>query len=39
MVNLAIDGKIISEWILGTLAGKVWTGLTWFWIGTNVGIL
>jgi len=24
--DLAVDGKIILEWILGKQSGKVWTG-------------
>jgi len=27
------------QWILGTQGGKVWTGCTWFSIGTSGGPL
>jgi hypothetical protein len=37
--NLKIDGKIILEWILGKLGGKVWTGFIWLRIGTSGGEL
>jgi hypothetical protein len=30
--DLGVDGKIILEWILGKLVGKLWTGLR---IGTS----
>jgi hypothetical protein len=29
-----IDQKMESEWILGTLAGEVWSGFSWLRIGT-----
>jgi hypothetical protein len=29
------NGKIISEWTLGKLGAKAWTGFTLFRIGTN----
>jgi hypothetical protein len=35
MENLGIDGRIISEWILGKEGGKVWTGCIWLRAGTN----
>jgi hypothetical protein len=37
--DLDIDGKIISEWILGKYGGMVWTGFIWLRIGTSGGIL
>jgi len=32
--DVSIDGKIISEWLLGKQGGKVWTGFNWLKIGT-----
>jgi hypothetical protein len=37
--DLGIDGKKISEWILGKQDGKVWTGFIWLRIGTSGGLL
>jgi len=34
-----IDGKIILEWILGILGGKVWTGSILLSIRTRGGLL
>jgi hypothetical protein len=31
--------KIILEWILGKVGGKVWTGFRWLRIGISGGIL
>jgi hypothetical protein len=36
--NLGIDGKIISEWILGKCV-KMWTGFIWLRTVTNGGLL
>jgi hypothetical protein len=33
--DLGIDGKIILEWILGKLDGKVLTGCIWLRMGTS----
>jgi hypothetical protein len=33
--DLDIDGKIILEWILGKLGGKLWTGCIWLRIWTT----
>jgi hypothetical protein len=30
-----VDGRIILEWILVKLGGKVWTGCIWLWIRTS----
>jgi hypothetical protein len=30
-----VDGRMGSKWILGTLAGSVWSGFTWHRIGTG----
>jgi hypothetical protein len=35
--DLGVDGKIILDWILGKLGGKVWTGFMWFRIGPVAG--
>jgi hypothetical protein len=32
-------GKVILEWILGKLCGRVWTGCIWLRIGTSSGPL
>jgi len=37
--DLAIDGRIILEWILGKHSGKVWTGYIWLRIGTSGRLL
>jgi hypothetical protein len=34
-VNLDVDGRRTSEWILGKYSGKVWTGCMWFRIGSS----
>jgi hypothetical protein len=36
--DLGIDGKIILEWILRKLEGKVWTVCIWLRIGTSGGL-
>jgi hypothetical protein len=33
--DLGKDEKIILDWILGKLGGKVWTGCIWLRIGTS----
>jgi hypothetical protein len=33
--DLGVDERIMSEWILGKEAGKVWTGCIWLRIGTG----
>jgi hypothetical protein len=37
--DLVIEGKMILEWILGKLDGKVWTGCIWLRIGISGGLL
>jgi hypothetical protein len=37
--DLGIDEKLILEWILKKLGGKVWTGFIWLRIGTSGGFL
>jgi hypothetical protein len=37
--ELRINGRIILEWILGKLGGKVWTEFIWLRIGTRSGLL
>jgi hypothetical protein len=37
--NLGVGGKLILEWILGKLEGKVCTGIIWLTIGTSDGFL
>jgi hypothetical protein len=34
-----IDGRRVSEWILGRLAVRVWSGFRWLSIGTGGGFL
>jgi len=34
-----VDGRMGSEWILGRLAGGVWSGFNWLRIGTGGGLL
>jgi hypothetical protein len=34
-----IDGRMGSEWILGRLAGGVWSASSWLRIGTGGGLL
>jgi hypothetical protein len=36
--DIAIDGKIILEWILEQLRGKMRTAFIWFRMGTNGGM-
>jgi hypothetical protein len=33
--NLAADGRIILEWVLGKLVGKAWIGCIWLRIQTR----
>jgi hypothetical protein len=35
----SVDGRTGSEWILGRLAGEVWSGLNWLRLGTGGGLL
>jgi hypothetical protein len=37
--DLGIDGRMGSKWILGRLAGRVWSGVTWLRVGTGGGLL
>jgi hypothetical protein len=37
--DLGIDGRIVLEWILGKLGGKVWTVCIWLRIGTSGELL
>jgi len=37
--TLGVDRKIILEWILGKLGGKLWAGCIWLKIGTSGMIL
>jgi hypothetical protein len=34
-----IDGRMGSEWMLGRLAGGVWSGYSWLRIQTGSGLL
>jgi hypothetical protein len=34
-----VDERIILEWILKKLVGRLWTGCIWLRIGANVGLL
>jgi hypothetical protein len=34
-----VDGRVGSEWILGRLAGGMWSGSSWLRIGTGGGLL
>jgi hypothetical protein len=34
-----VDGKIISEWILGRYGEREWTGFIWLRIRTNGGLM
>jgi hypothetical protein len=34
-----VGGKMGSEWILGRLAGGVWSGVSWLRRGTGGGLL
>jgi hypothetical protein len=36
--DLGVDGKIISEWILGKQNRKLWTEFIWVRLGTNGGL-
>jgi hypothetical protein len=33
------EGKIILDWVLGKLGGRVWTGFIWLRVGTSGGLL
>jgi hypothetical protein len=33
--DLGIDGKLISEWVLGKQVGRLWTGFIWLTTGTS----
>jgi hypothetical protein len=33
-----VDGRMGLEWILGILAGGVWSGFTWLRMGTGGGL-
>jgi len=35
--DLGVDGKIILEWILGTLGGKMWVAFIWLRRGSVRG--
>jgi len=37
--DLSVDGKLILDWSLGKLCGKVWNGFIWLRIGTSGGAL
>jgi hypothetical protein len=37
--DLGVDGRIILEWNLEKMDGKVWTGCIWLRIGTSGGLL
>jgi hypothetical protein len=39
MEDLSTDEKIISEWFLGKLDGKVWIRCIWLRIGSSGGVL
>jgi hypothetical protein len=34
-----VDGRVGSEWILGRLAGGMWSGSSWLRIGADGGLL
>jgi hypothetical protein len=34
-----MGGRMGSEWVLGRLAGGVWSGFSWLRIGTGGGLL
>jgi hypothetical protein len=34
-----VDERMGSEWILGTLAGEVWSGFNWLRLGAGRGLL
>jgi hypothetical protein len=36
---LGVDGRIMLEWILGKLRGKVWMGCIWLRTRTSGGLL
>jgi hypothetical protein len=36
--DLRVDGRIILEWILKKLDGRLWNGFIWLRIGTNDGL-
>jgi hypothetical protein len=37
--DLSVDVRIILKWISKKFDGLAWTGLIWFRIGTNGGLL
>jgi len=37
--EVGVDGRIILEWILEKLGGKLWTGCLWLRIGSSVRLL
>jgi hypothetical protein len=37
--NLAVDGRIILEWILGKLFGGLWNGCIWLKRVAKCGVL
>jgi len=37
--NHGVDGKTLSEWIVGKKVGKVWIGFIWLRVGTSGGFL
>jgi hypothetical protein len=37
--TLGVDRKIILEWILGKLGGKLWIGCIWLRIEASGGLL
>jgi hypothetical protein len=37
--DLSVDGRIILKWIFNKWAGRAWTGLMSFRIGTDGGLL
>jgi len=36
--DLGVDGKVISEWILGKQGKKMWTGCIWLKTWTSGGL-
>jgi hypothetical protein len=34
-----VDGRMGSKWAVGRLVGGVWSGFSWFRIGTGGGLL
>jgi hypothetical protein len=39
LADVGVDGRIIFEWILEKLDGKVWTGYIWLMTGISGGVL